>query len=146
MQRTSVRDLVAVALVVAAVVYLILRRYYGSMPPLEYVVVTPFAALAVGEVVAARRVRAAVTHQAGARPMAALVIARCLALAKASAILAAGLLGAVVGLALRVLPDVGEVEAARHDAMVGGLAVLVALALLVAALLLERATLDPSRR
>ncbi len=146
MRRTSARDLLVVAAVTAAVVYLLLRRYYSSMPPLPIVLVAPIAALAVGELVAARRVRAAVTHQPGARAMAALVVARCLALAKASALVAAGLLGAVIALWIRVVPDAGQVDAARHDALVGAVTAAVAGTLLVAALLLERAPVDPSRR
>ena len=50
----------------------------------------PLAALAVAEFVAARRVRAAVRHDPDAKPMAAIVIARCVALGKASSLVGAG--------------------------------------------------------
>ena len=51
--------------------YVLLRLSYDSMPPLQYVVAVPLAALAIAEFVASRRVRAAVRHDPDAKPMAA---------------------------------------------------------------------------
>ena len=145
MRRTSVADLAVPFAVLAGLSYLLLRRYYGSLPNLRFAVALPIAALAVAEFVAARRVRAAVMHRADARPMTALAIARCLALAKASALVAAGLVGAISALLLRVIPDARRVDAARHDTYVGLVWLAAGLGLLAAALLLERAALDPGR-
>ena len=143
MRRTSVTDLLAPFLVVGLLSYLLLRRYYDSLPNLQFAVAVPIVALAVVESIAARRVRAAIMHRPDARPMTALAIARALALAKASALVAAGLLGALAGLLLRVLPDFGDVDAARHDTYVGIAWLLSAGLLLAAALILERAAVDP---
>ena len=144
MRRLGGRELVLPFLIVGALVYLFLRRSYGSLPPLQVVTAFPLAALAVGEFVAARRVRAAITHRPGSRPMAALVIARCIALGRASALVAAGVSGAVVALLVRVGPDVGQIQAARHDFYVGLTIGIATIALLVSGVLLERAGIDPS--
>ncbi|GAB2471134.1 DUF3180 domain-containing protein [Jatrophihabitans fulvus] len=145
MQRTGWRELVLPAVVVGGLVYLLLRYAYDSMPPLQLLVPVPVAALAVAEFVAARRVRAAVRHDPDAKPMAAIVIARCVALGKASSIVGAGVGGAALALLARVFPDVGTVDAAGHDAIVAT-AMFVACVLLVGAgLWLERAGLDPNR-
>jgi hypothetical protein len=145
MRRTNLGDLAIPFVALATICYLLLRRYYDSLPRLNYTVVVPIVALAVVEFVAARRVRAAVLHKADARPMTALAIARCVALAKASSLVAAGLIGAVGALLLRVVPDAGEVDAARHDTTVGVVWIVGAFILLGAALLLERASVDPGQ-
>ena len=75
--------------------------------------------------------------------MAAVVIARCVALGKASSLVAAGVAGAAAALVVRLLPDVGPVTAANHDVVVGGVVLGVALLLLAAGLWLERAGIDP---
>jgi hypothetical protein len=143
MRRTSPADLLAPFLVLAAAVYVLVRAYYDSLPPLNYAVGVPIAGLAVGELVAARRVRAAVTHDPDAKAMAAIVIARCVALGKASALVAAALAGAMTGLLVRVIPDAGRVSAAESDTRAGIIILLASLLLLVSGLLLERAGIVP---
>ena len=96
LRRTRAADLAVPFAVVAIVVYAVLRAKYGSLPPLRPLTAAPLAALAAAEAVAARRVRAAVRHDPDAKPMAALVIARCVALGKASSLVAAGVAGAAV--------------------------------------------------
>src|SRR5581483_6032783 len=103
MRRTSWADLAIPLVVLAITVYVLLRFSYDALPSLKYLVAAPIAALAVAEVVAARRVRAAVRHEPHARPMAAIVIARCVALGKASSLVGAGVAGAAAGLLGRVL-------------------------------------------
>jgi hypothetical protein len=143
MRRTSWTDLAVPFVILAITAYVLLRFSYGDLPPLQFVLPVPLAALAAVELVAARRVRAAVRHDPNAKPMAALVIARCVALGKASALVAAGVAGAAVGLLVRLIPDLRTVDAAGHDATVGAV-LLGASALLVAAgLVLERAGIDP---
>jgi len=145
MRRTRWTDLAVPCAVIAVAVYALLRFSYSSLPPLRWLVPAPIAALAVAELVAARRVRAAVRHDPNARPMAAIVIARCVALGKASSLVGAGVVGAGLGLVARLLPDVSNVRAAAHDAQVGGLLVAAAVLLVGAGLLLERAGIDPGR-
>jgi Protein of unknown function (DUF3180) len=145
MRSTTWGDLAVPFFVVGVTVFVLLRFSYDSIPPLHYFAAVPLGALAAAELVAARRVRAAVRHDPHARPMAALVIARCVALGKASSLVGAGVAGAVVGLLARVLPDVRVIKAAASDTAVGAVLLAVAAALVAAGLLLERAGIDPNR-
>jgi hypothetical protein len=145
MRRTRPLDLLGPLVAVGVVAYVLLGFSYGSLPPFDYLLPVPIAALAVIELVMARRVRAAVRHDPGARPMTAIAIARCVALGKASSLVGSGVLGAAIALLLRVGPRSGTVTAAGHDTRVAAL-VLVGSGLLVGAgLLLERAGVDPNR-
>jgi hypothetical protein len=146
MRRTTFGDLAAPFLIIGGTVYVLLRLSYDSIPPLSIYVPLPLALLGVAELIAARRVRAAVRHDPNARPMAAIVIARCVALGKASALVAAGVAGAAVALLVRVVPDAGVVRAASNDLRVGIFLLVTSLVLLVAGLLLERSGIDPNQR
>jgi hypothetical protein len=145
MRRTNLGDLAVPFIVIGITMYALLRLSYESLPPLQYYVAVPLAALGVAELVAARRVRAAVRHDPDAKPLAAIVIARCVALGKASALVAAGVAGAATALIVRVLPNAGTVRAAGHDLRAGVLVLIASALLLVAGLLLERAGVDPNR-
>jgi uncharacterized protein DUF3180 len=144
MRRTTWADLAVPFVIFAITVYVLLRFSYSDLPPLQYLLPVPIAALAAVEFVAARRVRAAVRHDPRAKPMAAIVIARCVALGKASALVSAGVGGAAVGMLGRLLPDVRTVDVAGHDAAVAAFLLAAAALLVAAGLLLERAGVDPS--
>ncbi|MDP9093210.1 MAG: DUF3180 domain-containing protein [Actinomycetota bacterium] len=146
MRRTGPGDLAVPFLLIGITMYVLLRFSYSSYPSLQYFVPVPLVALAVAEFIAARRVRAAVRHDPHARPMAAIVIARCVALGKASSLVCAGVAGAATALLVRVAPNAGTVKAATHDARVAALLLGAALLLLAAGLLLERAGVDPGSR
>lgn len=143
MRRTGWADLAVPFVVVGLTMYVLLRVSYESIPPLQYVVAVPLGALAVAEFIASRRVRAAVRHDPDAKPMAALVIARCVALGKASSLVGAGVVGAAAALILRVAPDARTVRAAANDLRVGVVLLVVSVLLVAAGLLLERAGIDP---
>lgn len=145
MRRTGVGDLAVPFLVIGLTVYVLLRLSYESIPPLQYVVAVPLGALAIAEFVASRRVRAAVRHDPDAKPMSALVIARCVALGKASSLVGAGVVGAAAALVVRVAPDARSVRSASNDLRVGLVLLVVAALLVGAGLLLERAGIDPGR-
>jgi hypothetical protein len=145
MRRTRPVDLLAPLLLVGALAYVLLGLTYGSLPPFDYLLPVPIAALAVIELVTARRVRAAVRHEPGARPMTAIAIARSVALGKASSLVGSGVLGAAIALLLRVGPRAGTVTAAGHDTRVAALLMIGSALLVVAGLLLERAGIDPNR-
>lgn len=143
LRRTTVNDLAVPFALVGGAVYVLLRFSYGSLPPLKVLIAAPLAALAAAEFVAARRVRAAVRHDPNAKVMAAIVIARCVALGKASSLVGAGVAGAAAALLIRLVPDLGQVDVAGHDAIVAAF-VLGSSGLIVGAgLLLERAGVDP---
>jgi hypothetical protein len=145
MRRTSIGDIAVPFAVIGVTAYVLLRVSYGSIPPLQLYVPIPIAILGVAELAAARRVRAVLRHDPDAKPMTAIEIARCVALGKASALVAAGVAGAAVALLVRVIPDVGTVRAAAGDLRVGIFLLLAGLVLLLAGVLLERAGIDPNR-
>ena len=143
MRRTSLADLLIPLVLAGGLSYALLRIGYESLPPFQWFIALPIAALAVAELVIARRVRAAVRHQPQAKPMTALAIARAVALGKASALVAAVVAGAAAALVLKLLPSSGRADIAGQDLRVGYLLLLVAGALLAAGLLLERSGIDP---
>jgi hypothetical protein len=146
MRRTGPTDLAIPFFVIGITVYVLLRFSYSSLPPLQSYVPVPLAALAIAELVAARRVRAAVRHDPDAKVMAAIVIARCVALGKASSLVGSGMVGAAVGLLIRVAPDAGVVRSAGNDTRVAIFLLVASLMLVAAGLLLERAGVDPGSR
>jgi hypothetical protein len=146
MRRTGPGDLAVPFVVIGITVYVLLRISYTSLPTLQSFVPVPLAALAIAEFVAARRVRAAVRHDPHARPMAAIVIARCVALGKASSLVAAGVAGAAVALLVRVGPDAGTIRSAANDTRVAALLLAAAALLGAAGVFLERAGIDPGSR
>lgn len=144
LRSTGPLDLAVPFFVLGVACYVLLRVTWESLPPLGWLVPVPLAVLAVAEIVAARRVRAAVRHDPDALPMAAIVIARCVALGKASSLVGAGVAGAAVALVARVFPDAGSVSAAAHDARVALLLLGSSIFVVVAGLALERAGIDPN--
>lgn len=146
MRRTSVGDLALPFVIVGLIVYALFRFAYGSIPPLQYILPVPIALLAGVEFVLARRVRAVVLHHPDVKPMTAISVARCVALGKASAVVAAGVCGAAVGVIARVVPDASTVRAAGHDLLVALLLLGAGGLLLAAGILLERAGVDPSTK
>ena len=143
MRRTRLAHLLIPLVLAGGLRYALLRIGYESLPPVQWFLALPIAALAVAELVIARRVRAAVRHQPQAKPMTALAIARAVALGKASALVAAVVAGAAAALVLKLLPSSGRADIAGQDLRVGYLLLLVAGALLAAGLLLERSGIDP---
>ena len=143
MRRTSLTDLLIPFVLAGVLAYSLLRIGYGSLPPFQWYSALPVAALAVAELVMARRVRAAVRHHPQAKPMTALAIARAVALGKATALVAALVAGAAAALVLKLLPSSGQANIAGQDLRIGYLLLLVTAVLLGAGLLLERAGVDP---
>lgn len=146
MRRTSLVDLLVPLVVFGLTTYVLLRFSYGSLPPLSYYPPIPLVVLAIAEAITARRVRGAVRHDPDARPMAAIVIARCVALGKASALVGAGVAGVALGVIGRVAPEASRVDAASHDLRVGIFLFFASVLLVASGLLLERAGIDPDRR
>jgi hypothetical protein len=146
MRRTNAGDLLGPFFAVAVVGYLLLRLTYSSLPPFQWFIALPIAALAIAEVVIARRVRAAVRHRPGAKPMTAFAIARGVALGKSSSLVGAAVAGGAAALAVKVLPEANRTNAADHDLRVAVAVFIVSLALVASGLLLERAGIDPGHR
>jgi len=142
-RRLRITDLLIPLLVVGVVAYLLLQVSYESLPPFQFFIAVPVGGLALIELVVANRIRQAVRHRDSVRPIAALSVARAVALGKASALVGAALCGAAVALALYVLPDAGRVPAAGHDLLVGVVVAAASAVLVATGLNLERAGLAP---
>jgi hypothetical protein len=145
-----VGTLVAVAVVCGLVAYLVAELAYGSLPVLPAFAPVSLMLLAVVEIGMARVVRDRLAGRRGAdrrprgRPLHPMQVARAAVLAKASSPTGALLFGAYAGLLAYVLPRRGELSTWANDALVSAVSAAACLALVVAALLLERACRTPA--
>jgi hypothetical protein len=137
MRFTRIRDLVAVAVIAGVLMNLLARLAYGSLPPLPTLAGIPLLLLAVIELVLGFNLRARINRKEGAAPVQALTAARAVALAKASSLVGAIMVGAWVGVLGYVLPRRDEVTAAANDTPSGVVGAVCSAALVGAALWLE---------
>lgn len=135
MRPTRVTTLLAIALVTGLLAYALVRARYSSLPPLPYTAALSTFLLAVAEAFLAPSVRARLAGRPRTKPIMPIAVARTAALAKASSVLGALLLGAWVGVLGYVLPR--DIDAARRDTPRAVLGAVTALGLVLAALWLE---------
>jgi hypothetical protein len=147
---TRVRTLVAVAAVAALVSFLVARASYTALPVLPVFAPVSLVLLVVVELGMAKVVRDRVQRRsAGAlgrpprRPLHPISVARAAALAKASSVAGALLGGAYAGIFAWAAPRRGDLPRTEGDALVAGVSTVACVALVVAALLLERACRVP---
>jgi len=140
---TKVRDLLAIAVGAGLLTWFAVRNWYGDLPKLRWFVPLSLALLAFAEVLAASQLRARIRHRPGAEPVQPLVAARSLALAKASAMVGAAMVGVWVGLLLFTVPRLDYLAAAGDDTRTGVIGVLAAAGLVGAALWLEYSCRTP---
>jgi hypothetical protein len=143
MRPTSISVLIVAGLAAAALGWLLLSFSYSAMPDLPWSPAVVLFVLALAEGLLAQNTSARINRKPGTLPVDALAVARYAALAKASSLvgaLSAGFSAGLVGW-LAMEPT----EAARSDlpVAVGGL--VSALALIGAALWLERACRVPEQ-
>lgn len=141
---TRIRDLIAYAAAVTLIAWLAMRQWYGDLPALRWFVPLSLVLLAIAEVLAANQLRDRIRHRPGALPVQPLVAARMLALAKASSVVGAVMVGVWAGLLVYVVPRLGKLEAAGHDTAIAAFGVLAAVALTAAALWLEHSCRTPA--
>ncbi|HEU4347346.1 MAG TPA: DUF3180 domain-containing protein [Actinoplanes sp.] len=144
MRPTSGSVLVVAGLAAAAVAWLLLSVFYANWPPLPWLPIIVIAALAVMEGFLAQNTAARVQRKPGAPRVDPLAVARYAVLAKASSLAGALYSGFSAGvLAWLVLEPT---RAARDDvpAAIGG--VVASLALVGAALWLEKSCRVPDQR
>ncbi len=143
MRPTSISVLVVAALAAAAVAWLLLSVFYADWPPLPWLPIIVIAALAVMETYLAQNTAARVQRRPGAPRVEPLAVARYAVLAKASSLAGALYAGFSAGVLAWLLLE--PTQAAREDvpAAVGG--VVSSLALVGAALWLERACRVPDQ-
>jgi Protein of unknown function (DUF3180) len=147
------RDLVVLALGFAVASWLLVRTWYGELPPLEWWLPVPLAVLALAEALGARTLRARLAalrearagrNRVGAtprpesvRPVEPMLVARLAVLAQASAYVGAVLTGVWAGVLAHVAPAVRRLQAAGGDTVAAALGIACSIALVAAALWLE---------
>jgi hypothetical protein len=151
MKPTRVPVLLLALLLTGAIGYLLAETSYSGIPPLPGPAPISLVLLAVVEAAMAYVVRSKVRGRRPAgrtpgRAMHPMQVARAAVLAKASSLGGALVAGCYGGLFLWTFPRRGDVATYSHDARVAGLSALAALALVVTALLLERACRTPDSR
>jgi len=143
--ETKLSTLVGLVVGFALLGYLLAATAHSSLPELPPYAPVSLVLLTIAELGMARVVRERVAHRSrpGARPLHPMQVARAAALAKASSTAGAVLLGVYAGLLVWTLPRGAELLGAERDALVAGLSALSCLALVAAALVLERACRVP---
>ena len=144
MKPTKIRTLALTALVSALAVWLLLHLVYASLPALPWTTVPALLLLALAEVVSGRNVRSRL-HGGGGTRIPPITVARMAALAKASSLAAALIGGLAAGFLVYVLASLDK-PAYRSDAVVAGVTLVSAMALVLAALYLEQGCRVPTRR
>lgn len=137
MNPTRPRDLASIAVVAGLLSWIAVRRWYGSLPELQWIVPLSLAFLAIAEFGSGFQLRARIRRRPGTRPPNPLVAARLLALAKASSLVGAAMAGVWAGLLLYVVPRLDYLAAAGGDTVTAAVGVGSSLALAAAALWLE---------
>jgi hypothetical protein len=143
MQLTRPGTLAAVFVVCAVVAWLATRATFQNLPLLPLSAIPALAALAIAETAVGRHIRRRLTGgRPETKPIAPIAVARLVALAKASSLGGSALGGLAGGYLIFVLGSLDKTIPAR-DARVAGLTVAAAIALIAAALYLERCCRAP---
>ena len=149
MTPTRPGPLLALVAVFAVLLYAFAETTYSSVPELPPYAPVTLVLLAVTELGMAKVVSDRLARRRDrrgrprGRPLHPMQVARAAVLAKASSTAGAVLLGAYGGLFAWTLPRRDELVLAQRDALVSGLTALAALALVVAAVVLERTCRTP---
>jgi hypothetical protein len=144
LQPTKIATLIFSALGTAAVAWVVMGKFFGDLPDLTWLAGSTLAGLAVVEAITAHNTRARIERRPRAGAVNPLLVARLAVLAKASSLAGAIFAGAYGGVAAWALSERGRlnVAVATLPPAIGGL--VGALALVAAALLLERACRVPN--
>jgi hypothetical protein len=143
LRPTKTTSLIVAALATAALAWFGMSRYFADIPNITFLPGLTLAALAVVEGVAAHNTKAKIEKRPRRGAVNPLLVARYAVLAKASSLAGAIFAGAYGGVAAWALSEHGHLRVADIDLppSVGGL--VGSLALVAAALLLERACRVP---
>ncbi len=147
------RDLGVLAVGLALAAWLLVRALYGELPPLDWWLPAPLAALAVAEALGARTLKtrldalreartrsgtpATAARNVPVRPIEPMLVARLAVLAQASAYVGAVFAGVWAGVLAHVGPAVGRLQAAGGDTVAALIGIVSSAALVIAALWLE---------
>jgi hypothetical protein len=144
MRFTRTRDLVIAGVVAAILVNLFLRLDYDSLPPLPVLAGATFAVIAVVETWFAFSIRARINGKPGTTPIRPLTAVRAVALAKASSLIGAFMLGAWLGVLVYVVPLVDLISVAGGDTRASIVGIVSAAGLIAAGLWLEHCCRTPN--
>ncbi len=142
MQPTKAWSLVAAAILSAVAAWLVALIAFANLPPLPWTAVPALALLAFGELLLARNLRMRLQGRPGVKPVDPMAVPRVAALAKASSMAASVFGGLAAGFCIYTLASLGK-PVPRHDALVSAFTAAAALALVAAALYLERCCRAP---
>lgn len=142
MRPTRLRDLLAASVVAGALGWLLVRWFYGDLPPLPPTAAMTTFLLAVIELLLAPSVTARLAGRPRTKPIMPIAVARLAAFAKASSLLGALVAGAWVGVGGYLLRRL-ELRHAQQDLVIAGISLAAAVLLVVAALRLEKACRVP---
>ena len=148
MKPTRVSTLAAVAVVCAALGWLLLRTLYAKLPPLPWTGVPALLIAALAEAWTGRDLKARITRRReGVKPVAPLFVSRMVALAKATSLAAAIIAGFAAGFDIYLAGSLSA-SVPRQDALTAVITFVAAVVLACAALYLEnccRVPEDPGR-
>lgn len=143
MRFTRARDLVIAGIVAAIIVNLFLRLDYDAIPPLPTLAGATFAVIAVIETWFAFSIRARINRKPGTTPIRALTAVRAVALAKASSLIGAVMVGAWLGVLVYVLLLTVQLSVAGGDTRASIIGLVSAAGLIAAGLWLEHCCRTP---
>ena len=145
MRPTRVSTLVVVAVIFAALTWLLLRSVYQQLPPLPWTGVPALLVAALAEAWTGRDLRARIAGRRGLRPAAPLFVSRMVALAKASSLAAAIIAGLAAGFDIYLSGSLAA-SVPRQDALTAVVTFAAAVVLACAALYLENCCRVPEDR
>ncbi|WP_366489126.1 DUF3180 domain-containing protein [Petropleomorpha daqingensis] len=148
------RDLVVLAIGLTVAAWLLVRAFYGSLPPFDWWLPVPLAVLAIAEALGARTLKARLSAEREARksqgrgttaarttgpvrPVEPMMVARLAVLAQASAYVGAVFVGVWAGVLVYAAPHIGRLGTATGDTVAAVFGVVSAAGLVLAALWLE---------
>lgn len=140
MHFTRARDLLVAGVIGFGITYPLFRAAFGSLPGLPALAGVTLLVLAVGESLLAFAVRSRIRSR---RVVTGLGIARAVALAKASSLLGALMLGGWLGALAYLAPRSSEIVAAQNDLPAAIVGACCAVALIGSALWLEHCCRAP---
>ncbi len=145
LQPTSPSTLIVAVLGAAAVGWIVIARDYSAFPSLTWLPTIILGGLGALEIGTAVATKARIDRRPGTTPVDPLVVVRYVVLSKASSIVGALFTGFFGAIMIWLIAEQGRLAAAADDLppAIGGF--LGAIALLVGALLLERACRVPPR-
>jgi apolipoprotein N-acyltransferase len=143
LKPTSAATLVVAALAAAAVAWLSVSHWFFDIMRLPWLPAATLLALAVVEFVLAQQTRARIERKPGRPPVEPLAVARYVVLAKASSLAGAIFAGFTLALTLWLVIEAQRLDHAARGLPIAALSAGASLALVAAALWLERACRVP---